>query len=102
VLALGTNLPAYVLASLSLDAAGIDSLAVSAGTAAPPVWTLFTPAITPTQMRSNGTGRWRHFGIGTQRARPWTTVPGQIENSAILGSPLTNGQPAQFFRVRSD
>jgi len=31
VLALGTNLPAYVLASLSLDAAGIDSLAVSAG-----------------------------------------------------------------------
>jgi len=33
---------------------------------------------------------------------PWTTVPGQIENSAILGSPLTNGQPAQFFRVRSD
>jgi len=102
LLPLGTNLPAYSITSLSVSALGVESLTLSTD-ASHPGWTLQTPAVTPTQM----TIQWDGPSGGTLESSPtlfgpWTSVPGQDGNSVILGSPLTNGQATQFFRVRSN
>jgi hypothetical protein len=69
----------------------------------PPVWVLNTPVIGPDQM----TIQWSGPEGGTLESAaslvgPWTTVSSQTNHSASLPSPLTNGIPMQFFRVRSN
>ena len=88
---------------MQVQASGVDALTLSS--IGPPalVWILQPPLITPSQM----TIQWSGPAGGTLESAPsvlgpWTPVQGQGSNSAVLGSPVTNGVPTQFFRVRSN
>jgi hypothetical protein len=92
------------ITGVSVEAVGVESVVLSSVIVAPePAWVLQPPQIGPIQMILQWTGP--PGGILESAPTlfgPWLTVPGQSNNSANLGSPLTNGMPVQFFRVRSN
>jgi hypothetical protein len=103
ITAVSPDLPLTAITAMQVQASGVDALTVSY--IGPPalVWVLQPPLITPSQM----TIQWSGPAGGTLESAPslqgpWNPVPAQGSNSAVLGSPMTNGVPTQFFRVRSN
>ena len=97
------DLPLTAITGMQVQASGVDALTISS--IGPPalIWILQPPTITPSQM----TIQWSGPPGGTLESAPsvlgpWKPVPGQGSNSAVLGSPLTNGVPVQYFRVNSN
>jgi hypothetical protein len=103
ITAVSPDLPLTAITAMQVQASGVDALTLSS--IGPPalVWVLQPPLITPSQM----TIQWSGPAGGTLESAPsvlgpWTPVPGQGTNSAVLASPMTNGVPVQFFRVRTN
>jgi hypothetical protein len=103
IIAVSPDLPLSAITGVQVQASGVDLLTLSSIGVPTPVWVFQPPLITPSQM----TIQWSGPAGGTLESAPsvlgpWTPVPGQGSNSAVLGSPLTNGVPMQFFRVRTN
>lgn len=82
---------------------GIDALTLAFAGQPLPVWVLGTPVITPDTMTFQWTGpAGGQLESALGLLGPWNPVPGQSNNSAVVGSPRTNRIPAQYFRVRSN
>jgi hypothetical protein len=104
IMAVAPTSSVSAITGVSVEAVGVESVVLSSVVVNPsPAWVLQPPQIGPTQMTLQWTGP--AGGVLESASTlfgPWITVPGQGNNSAILGSPLTNGMPVQFFRVRSN
>jgi hypothetical protein len=103
IIAVSPDLPLSAITEMQVQASGVDALTLSPMTQAQPVWVLQAPVITPASM----TIQWSGPDGGILNSAPtvlgpWTPVPSQSGNSAVLPSPLTNGVPRQFFRVHSN
>ena len=103
IIAMSPDLPFSAITAIQVQASGVDALTLSSIGIPPPVWVLQTPLITPSQM----TIQWSGPAGGILESSPtvlgpWSPVPGQSGNSAVLPSPMTNGVPSQFFRVQSN
>jgi hypothetical protein len=104
LLPVAPDLTLNAITAAAVQASGMDVLTLSSVIISPePPWVLQPPVIGPTQM----TIQWAGPAGGILKSAPtllgpWTPVPDQSGNSALLPSPHTNGVPGQYFRVQSN
>ncbi|HWH71982.1 MAG TPA: hypothetical protein VNT26_21650, partial [Candidatus Sulfotelmatobacter sp.] len=97
------DLPLTTITAAQVRVSGLGALTLAFVGQPAPLWLLDSPLITPAGM----TIRWAGPAGGLLESAPtplgpWSPVPGQSNGSVVLGSPLTNSVPSQFFRVRTN